>query len=425
MFEIGQAIPTGAGGPTGADSAFWSWSGLVAMCAVLVLICRCTDKVLRERGRKAVLKGLERFEARLVRAPIREWQKTIAKSVVTFWIKLGERPYEILMSWMRRVGRPLFRWGKDWGKRFVKKGMLRTVSQALVISLVILVLFLPFTAVLLLVVGGIVDSWFFLAVCVPAAVYMALIPIVFQGALTRNLAGHRTGWFKRLDGFMWATGVGLLGRIQPACLISAVFSIVATFVGLWIGARHTGSYWFTSASQGVTPTHPILLTALNFPFDLATILISIKLLKWVASKGKWIVLVAAIDIVISAALVTLLHTVLKSVEAGDVAAIGHHFAESWSWFAQVLTLKASPAHPDWPLTPLLLTTFIPVAVYMSAFIFLGIVVRPFAWLAGLVCGMFSGDKKPFTELGVIISLLGFAGKALSEWDWLRETLSGS
>lgn len=392
MFEIGQAIPTGTGGPTGADTSFWSWSGLVAICALLVFFCALIDKVLRKRGRKAALERLKRFEDRLAHAPIREWQISIARSVVKFWIKLGEWPLMVFGFWWDRVG---------------------------------LLVFLPITAVLLLVGGGIVDSWFFLAVCVPAAVYLALIPIALSSTLVSMHPEHSTGRVKRFETFLDERAEWFMGRIQPACLISAVFSIVATFVGLGIGARHTGSYWFTSASEGVTPTHPILLTALNFPFDLATILISIMLLKWVASKGKWIVLVAAIDIVISAALVILLHTALKIVEAGGVGAIGHHFAESWSWFAQVLTLNASPAHPDWPLTPLLLTTFIPVAIYMAAFIFLGIVVRPFARFAGYVCGMLSEEEKPFTELGVIISMLGFAVKALSEWGWLRETLSGS
>ncbi|GAG16877.1 unnamed protein product, partial [marine sediment metagenome] len=225
-------------------------------------------------------------------------------------------------------------------------------------TVVFLILVAPFALLLSLVLLGVLESWFLLALCVPGALYVGLIPALWALFIAGIAMTKEVKHFFGEVTFKW-----LPKAIQPACLISAVFSIIATFVGLAMGAGHAGSYWFERASDTLAPTHPILLTALNFPFDLATILISIKLLKWVVSKGKWIVLIAVIDIIISAALVILLHVTLKVIETGSVTAIGHHLDESWSWFVQVVTFDASPGHPDWPLTPLLLTTFIPVAAY--------------------------------------------------------------
>lgn len=390
------------------------------MCAVLVALGTLTDWGLRKRHKEAILAGLRRFEDKLGHAPIRDWQIAVAGSVVRFWSALGRAPYIVFGKagaalWETRLGKATEEFtqdGQSWYHREAGWAMLHAI---------LLIQLAPFALLLLIVILGVLESWFLLALCVPGVLYVALVPAMWALAIA-DIAE-----VKAIDYLVEkVVGDWLVEAIPHACLISAVFSILATFAGLGMGAGHAGSYWFERASDTLAPTHPILLTALNFPFDLATILISIKLLKWVVSKGKWIVLIAVIDIIISAALVILLHTTLKVIETGSVTAIGHHFAESWSWFVCVVTFDASRAHPDWPLTPVLLTTFIPVAAYMLAFVFLGIVVRPFARIAAYICGLLGEkEKTPFAELAVIISLLGAAAKALSEWSWLKHVLSGS
>ena len=61
---------------------------------------------------------------------------------------------------------------------------------------------------------------------------------------------------------------------------------------------------------------------------------------------------------------------------------------------------------------------------MSAFIFLGVFVKPFARVAGYLCGLLGEkEKTPFAELAVLISLLAATVKALSKWPWLVDKFS--
>ena len=214
--------------------------------------------------------------------------------------------------------------------------------------------------------------------------------------------------------------------VAPVLVLSFGFSLAAILCSaVKIGAGHAGSYWFQRTGDIVSPTHPLLLVAVNFPFDLATILISIRLLKWVVSRRAWIVATAVIDIVVSAALVVMLHTALKVIESRSLMALGYHMSESCTWFAQFLTAKASSAHQDMLLTPLLLTTFVPVVAYMSTFIILGVIVRPFAHLARFLCRLLDEkEKTPFAELAMILALLTSTAKALAEWPWLVRMLFG-
>jgi hypothetical protein len=411
---VAQAAPA-------PDPSFWIWTGVAAMCAVLVLLGTATDWVLRARQKDAILATLRRFETKLASAPIRDWQIAIARCVISSWWELGKAPLRVYATWYRLVRRsPILNWTRVAVGRLEERGQVFVPVALATTSVAWVALVVPFIIVLVIVAAGVCESWFLLVACVPAVCYGAMIPLLLA-AVTAEVRGAA-----RME--TWLSDhvlILLLGTLQPSCVMSAIFSIIATLAGLAIGGGHTGSYWFHPTGQGLHPAHPILITTLNFPFDLMTVLISIKLLDWVAERGKWIVFIALIDIVISAALVILLHMTLKIIETGSVMAIGHHFVESCSWFWQVVTFNASTTHPDWPLTPLLLTTFIPVTLYMSAFIILGIILKPFAWVAGYLCGLLGEkEKTPFAELAVIISLLGATAKALSEWGWLRHVLSG-
>ena len=195
--------------------------------------------------------------------------------------------------------------------------------------------------------------------------------------------------------------------------MSAFYTSVAIGIGMLVFRSNENSYWFSISEKGIQPNEPTLLASLNYPFDLFTIIISITLLKWVVTKGKWITIIATIDIAISAILSIILHTIFKVIEPSSKPLV-NCFLDSFHWFIDIVSFQASPRHSDWSLTPLLLTTFIPVAVYMSIFIFLGFIVKPFARMAGYICGLLGEkEKTPFFELAVALSLFIILFKSLS------------
>ena len=79
-------------------------------------------------------------------------------------------------------------------------------------------------------------------------------------------------------------------------------------------------------------------------------------------------------------------------------------------------LRDEPVESDLRLTPLLLTTLVPVAIYSSAVAVLGLIIGPMARVAAYLSGLL-GEKKhtPFRELAVLLSLLLTTAKAVSAW----------
>jgi len=143
------------------------------------------------------------------------------------------------------------------------------------------------------------------------------------------------------------------------------------------------THWYHVVRNELTPTFPFLLTFINFPFDFATILVSILLLRIIIKHKRFIAFIAIIDIFISAILTITLYSFLLLVKEGwDILHFHTYFVESLQWFKEIIIgtyqsvkyheplVKNLESRPDIHLLPILLTTFIPVVLYMSVFIFI-------------------------------------------------------
>ena len=405
MLHLLTIVDTLTTEPVSAPT-FWTLKGVLAICAILVFLGWLTDWLFRRNQKEAILKKLSEFEDKLAHLPIRMWQVRIARAVDRFW------------TWLSRESK------HPWVLRSKTRDDSITVVFGLVLTAFVLIGLLHLIASLLNWIGISVPrpleliradallsfAWYstvlvFLAI--PFAIDWLYDRYSEANSAVRLLRGRQAKLF-------W-------GEVLPIYIISTWFTLAALQMGIAMGADSNASYWFSRTERVLEVSGgyvPFILSVMNSPFDLVTIYISLILLRWVASKGKYIVWIALFDIVVSGILVVLLHTTLKTVEPGGLGHIGQNFADSWNWFIQVVTFKASHAHPDWPLTPTLFTTFIPVTLYMSAFIFLGIIIKPFARAASYICGLlYEKQQTPFLAFSLMLSGLITVAKALSEWQW--------
>ncbi len=196
-------------------------------------------------------------------------------------------------------------------------------------------------------------------------------------------------------------------------IISVILSTIALLIGVFSSEPTVNSFWI-KASGGLNKfRHPIFLAIINYPFDFLTILISVSLLRYVIAKRKWISLFALIDIILSFLLTSILYIALKIIESPKLA-----FRQDYGLF------NLSSTHPDWPLTPILLTTFVPVLIYMSIFVAISFFLKPIARISAYLCGLLSEkENTPFLELATIISLVLATVKAFSEWPWFIHNIN--
>ena len=371
-----------------SEAEFWTWPGVLAICAVLVFLGWFIDWLLRKKHKETILKKLSEFEQRLARLPVRRWQVAIASKVISFWSSL---------NWAAGL---LFR-SEDW-KSGPRASAFATLFAVIIVLSFIYIIEGFRIGVGLLSISGLIPLT--LAACFLLA--STILANAFGFPESRSL--HRLSVF-------------LACTITPPFVVSTWFSLTTVFFRIFLQYSGPSTYWVTHLAQSISDV-PInatfVLILFNFPFDFATILVSIKLLQFVKEKGRYIICIAMLDIIISAALVILLHTTLKTIEPGGFSHLKLNFALSVDWFIQVVTFEASSTHPDWPLTPTLFTTFIPVTLYMSAFLFLGIIIKPFARTASYICGLlFEKKQTPFLAFSLILSGLLAVAKALSEWEW--------
>ncbi len=161
----------------------------------------------------------------------------------------------------------------------------------------------------------------------------------------------------------------------------------------------------------------MLLPVINFPFDFATVVVTILLLQYVVSKRKYIGLVALADIVISGALTILLYCFLRIVENGwDIGNAHVHFIAVVRWFGDVgriflawITNRQPSVNiadmRDIHLLPILLTTFVPVTIYMSIFLFLSFSKGVMMTTARLFRAVGSKKESVFKQFGFLIAVL--------------------
>jgi hypothetical protein len=202
--------------------------------------------------------------------------------------------------------------------------------------------------------------------------------------------------------------------------LSTIFSVTAMAIGCAMAkAAHVNSYWFTLTANGAVPSRPFTLVMVNFPFDVLNVAVSIALLSKVKKKGKGFMIVALIGVVLSTLITILKYIVLKLI-AGNPGTLWIYFGDAFHWLADLIRFRVSSLNPDWSLTPILLTSFIIVTTYMTAFILIGLIFKPFTRVAGHICEVLgqNKDKTPFLQLSILLSMVLGVIKALGEWDWL-------
>lgn len=159
----------------------------------------------------------------------------------------------------------------------------------------------------------------------------------------------------------------------------------------------------------------IVLIMLNLLFDITTVLISINFLRFMKKKPKMFVLIAFADILVSAILALALRATVSFLTPSDDAGPAR---ASFQWAAKVVTLDLPQTDPDWNITPLMLTTFIPVAAYSSLFLVVGLLVKPALMITGHIMERLTEESRiPFTQAGLTLVAVIVAIKAVC--DWLR------
>ncbi len=210
--------------------------------------------------------------------------------------------------------------------------------------------------------------------------------------------------------------------------ISSVLSVVAYIITRYIiSSFPLNSYWYEIANTRIIPIKPLLLYCVNFPFDFATIAVSILLLRFVIKHKCFIGIVAAVDIIISAFLTVMLYCFLLVIEnEWNILHFHVYFAESLHWFKDVIVGIYQAAKYNEPfakhlaglrdihLLPILLTTFVPVALYMLVFLFISF-CKPVLKLASRIFGAV-GEKEEsvFKQFGFLIAAIMAAVKAIYE-----------
>jgi len=375
-------------------SLLWSWPGLAGLFGTLCAIASLfdimlnnpySDLLINQRCKKKIKDALTEFEEKIEHVPIRNWQIRVARGGVNLWERFygGKSILSILT--------PLMEGGPIW---------LQLLGFLLFITLffgpIVLISFtigpqFPSSA------GGsrvlnifALPGLIFLFITFLYSLY-ALIFITIKSFRTK--IDKISNWL--MEGLFWSYLYSYL---------SALYTAIAYLIGLGISKEPCTSFWFYPVENTYWPSNTLTLALFNYPFDVLTLIISIKLLKWLIDKERRIEIIAAIDIVISAILAIVLHTMLKIVEPGaSIFNILTYLVESCRWFMEVITLHAGPEHANWPLTPVLLTTFIPLAVYMSIFISLGLILKLPMKLASRFIRLITKRDAPLLKL--IISLI--------------------
>lgn len=352
-----------------------TWNDVIAISAILVFLGKLTDWGLRKARKQKILEGLSSAESKLKSLPFRHWETKVAGGVTSAYdylrlLAVGEREASILQGYFKPV-------------------------------------------VVLLFIGVITELTIEANNLNP---YGATAPY-FVCAMSGLLFSFLGRFSNKLKTF--------LSIVFRLLFISSIFSSIALLVGSNLSDITTESYWFFADDDRDAVDKSALLTVLNFPFDIITILISIYLLKLIIEKETSVALVAPLDILVSLTLSILLHASITYFSISELPDIFVAISESISWMYLVLSDFSSLTADQKMLVPLILTTCIPVIMYMSTLLFISCVIKPLSIVSGYLCGLL-GEKSntPFFELATLISMFIGALKALEEWGRISNYLSG-
>jgi len=228
--------------------------------------------------------------------------------------------------------------------------------------------------------------------------------------------------------FGWRDRHSLFDFWTATSIISTILSLIAIFTTILVLPKYIlNTEWFHLNNNLINPSKPFLLPIINFPFDLATILTTIVLLQILIRKGKFITIIALLDIIFSACFSILLYTSLKIVENNwDFFNYSSYLIDSIEWFKKIAIYALSfiikkPVTfnikdlRDLHLLPILLTTFFPVFLYMTVFIFLS-----FSRIVFRISGRFfevvgEREESVFKQFGILITTILVTIKAIYDY----------
>ncbi len=390
---------------------FLSFNGVVAIVVILILLGRALDWILLKSHQAAILRRATKAGKVLQTANVAAAQKALIEALISFI-------YRVTVPWSTRRLQTIAT--KSDQELETKDIMLLALAPLALLAMTIISL-----TILILTAAGVTGSWFWAMMTIPCTTVVLRFLVWWC-----RLFGHQTEneYNKPVPWVRWLMESKLvnwfMGLATRASLLSVLLSSLAISIGTSTAETEASSFWFTYGPSGLQPTHPILQALVNMPFDLLSLYCTVFLLTYGLRRGLPITLVVIIDVAATVILVILLHATVLTIASGSLTAIGDVLRQCGGILAQALTLQLSVADPDWPIYPILYTTFFPIGVYLLLPLIVGWIIRPAFRIAGYLCLLFGEkEKTPFFELATGLSLLVATTKALAEWEWFIHVIS--
>lgn len=183
---------------------------------------------------------------------------------------------------------------------------------------------------------------------------------------------------------------------------SVIVSAIAFVISKFIDLSYLNCYWFEVSKESVIPKHPICLPLINFPFDFATIYISVSLLLIAIENRKLFGIVALIDIILSLILSFFLYVTLNVYQGINQ----FNWNEVYQNFLLLISFDYSKPMLDLHLLPVILSTLAPILIYMSLIISLaisGVITKLFGFLFNL---FWEKGEKIIAQFGGLMIAIG-------------------
>lgn len=404
------------------------WLLIIAIGLVVVSVCATVDFLLHKKEISKINARLFQLSEQIAKIPLLRWQVKIAEFAVFQLLRFGnygrkfENPEEIQKSInlgqekleleeieleqsdierSRKLGAEA---EDEYRRQRTSREASRTRIGAFftISTIALLSLFMS-------------NTWL---------VGMLGVPLLITFGFFLPVVAH-----EMLFGFN-ATNVRLSSGfilISSSSLLSALVTMLASTVSVsFVPDKVLNSRWFISQSEELVPTDPFLLALVNYPFDFATLLVTIILLKFVITKKRFLGTVAIIDIVVSFILTTTLHTTLTLIKAENTENVLLSLQNSAYWLLECLhnlffillgiyDWNKLYGYQDVHLVPVIVSTFIPVVLYMCLFINISILKPGFWFTARIFSAISEKEQSIFTQVGVIISLVMGALKAIYDY----------
>lgn len=346
------------------------------------------DFFLRKAESNRVKRAIADAEAALRSIPLGKWQVSIARAGITALEYVHRKGIELacphtpaLERWLTRIP----------PEAPAPRQLLKILASAVLLPAVPLL-------VPLLYLG---TSWWFLAPFVlPSAVLLlAMLQAVGMAVLSKKDPNPNTRLFE-LERLIFGASAG-----------SALLTLSATLVSVsLISPPLAGSYWFVFEAGRTVPASPLLMAAINFPFDLATLWITYRLLRRVHRRERGFLVAAAVDSAAAIVLSVLLLAALSLIRPDSPSTLLDSLRYSVGWFFRLS--RGQGAARDLNLLPILLSTLAPVAIYMGVFVALAL-AKLLLRVIARVCGLIAEEEKSvFAQLGTAVGITMIAIQAL-------------